>query len=304
MERVVVTESLTKIYKSGKRRTEAVRDLSLEIKRGEVFGFIGPNGAGKSTTIKMLLSILYPTSGKAWVFGVDVRSPDARKRVGYLPENPRFYDYLSGEEFLRFAGMLAGLSGSRLEKKVESLLKYVGIYDARKRKLRKYSKGMIQRIGLAQALMGDPDLIILDEPTSGLDPLGRKLTLDLIRSLRSRGKTVFFSTHILKDVEEVADRVGILFKGRLLKVFSLDEERQRENDYQIEIENAGIDLFIAAEKLAELTKKDEKRVTFLVREDNLFEFLEAVRDKGGRIITLTRKKRNLEEIFLETIGEG
>ncbi|RKY99483.1 MAG: ABC transporter ATP-binding protein [Candidatus Hydrothermota bacterium] len=304
MERVIVTESLTKIYKSGKRRTEAVRDLSLEIKRGEVFGFIGPNGAGKSTTIKMLLSILYPTSGKAWVFGVDVRSPDARKRVGYLPENPRFYDYLSGEEFLRFAGMLAGLSGSRLEKKVESLLKYVGIYDARKRKLRKYSKGMIQRIGLAQALMGDPDLIILDEPTSGLDPLGRKLTLDLIRSLRSRGKTVFFSTHILKDVEEVADRVGILFKGRLLKVFSLDEERQRENDYQIEIENAGIDLFIAAEKLAELTKKDEKRVTFLVREDNLFEFLEAVRDKGGRIITLTRKKRNLEEIFLETIGEG
>ncbi len=304
MERVVVTESLTKIYKSGKRRTEAVRDLSLEIKRGEVFGFIGPNGAGKSTTIKMLLSILYPTSGKAWVFGVDIRSPDARKRVGYLPENPRFYDYLSGEEFLRFAGMLAGLSGSRLEKKVESLLKYVGIYDARKRKLRKYSKGMIQRIGLAQALMGDPDLIILDEPTSGLDPLGRKLTLDLIRSLRSRGKTVFFSTHILKDVEEVADRVGILFKGRLLKVFSLDEERQRENDYQIEIENAGIDLFIAAEKLAELTKKDEKRVTFLVREDNLFEFLEAVRDKGGRIITLTRKKRNLEEIFLETIGEG
>ncbi len=304
MERVIVTESLTKIYKSGKRRTEAVRDLSLEIKRGEVFGFIGPNGAGKSTTIKMLLSILYPTSGKAWVFGVDVRSPDARKRVGYLPENPRFYDYLSGEEFLRFAGMLAGLSGSRLEKKVESLLKYVGIYDARKRKLRKYSKGMIQRIGLAQALMGDPDLIILDEPTSGLDPLGRKLTLDLIRSLRSRGKTVFFSTHILKDVEEVADRVGILFKGRLLKVFSLDEERQRENDYQIEIENAGIDLFIAAEKLAELTKKDEKRVTFLVREDNLFEFLEAVRGKGGRIITLTRKKRNLEEIFLETIGEG
>ena len=304
MERVIVTESLTKIYKSGKRRTEAVRDLSLEIKRGEVFGFIGPNGAGKSTTIKMLLSILYPTSGKAWVFGVDIRSPDARKRVGYLPENPRFYDYLSGEEFLRFAGMLAGLSGSRLEKKVESLLKYVGIYDARKRKLRKYSKGMIQRIGLAQALMGDPDLIILDEPTSGLDPLGRKLTLDLIRSLRSRGKTVFFSTHILKDVEEVADRVGILFKGRLLKVFSLDEERQRENDYQIEIENAGIDLFIAAEKLAELTKKDEKRVTFLVREDNLFEFLEAVRDKGGRIITLTRKKRNLEEIFLETIGEG
>ncbi|MCD6086558.1 MAG: ABC transporter ATP-binding protein [Candidatus Hydrothermae bacterium] len=304
MERVIVTESLTKIYKSGKRRTEAVRDLSLEIKRGEVFGFIGPNGAGKSTTIKMLLSILYPTSGKAWVFGVDIRSPDARKRVGYLPENPRFYDYLSGEEFLRFAGMLAGLSGSRLEKKVESLLKYVGIYDARKRKLRKYSKGMIQRIGLAQALMGDPDLIILDEPTSGLDPLGRKLTLDLIRSLRSRGKTVFFSTHILKDVEEVADRVGILFKGRLLKVFSLDEERQRENDYQIEIENAGIDLFIAAEKLAELMEKDEKRVTFLVREDNLFEFLEAVRDKGGRIITLTRKKRNLEEIFLETIGEG
>jgi len=304
MERAIVTEGLTKIYRSGKRRTEAVRDLSLEVKRGEVFGFIGPNGAGKSTTIKMLLSILYPTSGKAWIFGIDVRSPESRKRVGYLPENPSFYGYLSGEEFLRFAGMLAGLSGSKLEKKVKSLLKYVGIYDARKRKLRKYSKGMIQRIGLAQALVGDPDLIILDEPTSGLDPLGRKLTLDLIRSLRSRGKTVFFSTHILKDVEEIADRVGILYKGKLLKIFSLDEEKMGGGDYQIEVENAGIDLLAAAEKLAEPSKKSENRITFIVKENSLFDFLEIVRNKGGGIVSLTRKKKNLEEIFLETIGEG
>ncbi|RKY96673.1 MAG: ABC transporter ATP-binding protein [Candidatus Hydrothermota bacterium] len=304
MERAIVTEGLTKIYKSGKRQTEAVRDLTLEVKRGEVFGFIGPNGAGKSTTIKMLLSILYPTSGRAWIFGLDARSPDSRKKVGYLPENPRFYDYLSGEEFLRFVGMLAGLSGAKLERKVESLLRYVGIYDARKRKLRKYSKGMIQRIGLAQALMGDPDLIILDEPTSGLDPLGRKLTLDLIRSLRSRGKTIFFSTHILKDVEEIANRVGILYKGKLLKVFSLDEERRGSGDYQIEIENAGIDLLAAAEKLAEPSKKNENRITFIVKEDSLFDFLEIVRDKGGEIVSMARKKRNLEEIFLETIGKG
>ena len=304
MERAIVTEGLTKIYKSGKRQTEAVRDLTLEVKRGEVFGFIGPNGAGKSTTIKMLLSILYPTSGRAWIFGLDARSPDSRKKVGYLPENPRFYDYLSGEEFLRFVGMLAGLSGAKLERKVESLLRYVGIYDARKRKLRKYSKGMIQRIGLAQALMGDPDLIILDEPTSGLDPLGRKLTLDLIRSLRSRGKTIFFSTHILKDVEEIANRVGILYKGKLLKVFSLDEERRGSGDYQIEIENAGIDLLAAAEKLAEPSKKNENRITFIVKEDSLFDFLEIVRNKGGEIVSMARKKRNLEEIFLETIGEG
>ena len=304
MERAIVTEGLTKIYKSGKRQTEAVRDLTLEVKRGEVFGFIGPNGAGKSTTIKMLLSILYPTSGRAWIFGLDARSPDSRKKVGYLPENPKFYDYLSGEEFLRFVGMLAGLSGAKLERKVESLLRYVGIYDARKRKLRKYSKGMIQRIGLAQALMGDPDLIILDEPTSGLDPLGRKLTLDLIRSLRSRGKTIFFSTHILKDVEEIANRVGILYKGKLLKVFSLDEERRGSGDYQIEIENAGIDLLAAAEKLAEPSKKNENRITFIVKEDSLFDFLEIVRDKGGEIVSMARKKRNLEEIFLETIGKG
>jgi len=304
MERAIVTEGLTKIYKSGKRQTEAVRDLTLEVKRGEVFGFIGPNGAGKSTTIKMLLSILYPTSGRAWIFGLDARSPDSRKKVGYLPENPRFYDYLSGEEFLRFVGMLAGLSGAKLERKVESLLRYVGIYDARKRKLRKYSKGMIQRIGLAQALMGDPDLIILDEPTSGLDPLGRKLTLDLIRSLRSRGKTIFFSTHILKDVEEIANRVGILYKGKLLKVFSLDEERRGSEDYQIEIENAGIDLLAAVEKLAEPSKKNENRITFIVKEDSLFDFLEIVRNKGGEIVSMARKKRNLEEIFLETIGKG
>ena len=200
--------------------------------------------------------------------------------------------------------MLAGLSGAKLERKVESLLRYVGIYDARKRKLRKYSKGMIQRIGLAQALMGDPDLIILDEPTSGLDPLGRKLTLDLIRSLRSRGKTIFFSTHILKDVEEIANRVGILYKGKLLKVFSLDEERRGSGDYQIEIENAGIDLLAAAEKLAEPSKKNENRITFIVKEDSLFDFLEIVRDKGGEIVSMARKKRNLEEIFLETIGKG
>jgi ABC-2 type transport system ATP-binding protein len=212
----VILDNLAKTFK-GKRGdvVKAVRNLSLGIGQGEIFGFLGPNGAGKSTTIKMLTGLIRPTSGRASVMGRDVGSHLSRKSIGYLPENPSFYDYLTSEEYLNFVGRVFGMSGKMLSEKSEEVLRLLQLWDARKRPVRSYSKGMVQRLGLAQILIHDPEVYILDEPMSGLDPLGRALVKDILISLRKRGKCVFFSTHITGDVETVCDRVGVILKGEL-----------------------------------------------------------------------------------------
>ncbi len=302
MEKAIVTEGLTKIFKSGRKRITAVDNLNLQVERGEIFGFIGPNGAGKSTTIKMLLSILFPTSGRAWIFGEDIGTIEARRKVGYLPENPRFYDYLTGEEFLTFAGTLAGLSGRKLKSEVESLLKCVNIYEAKDRKLKKYSKGMIQRIGLAQALIGDPELIILDEPTSGLDPLGRKLILELIKELKKSGKTVFFSTHILKDVEEVADSVAIIHRGKLLKTLRLDRALETD-EYEVAVSELSFDGIKIASEIAMINERKQEFVVFKVHESKLWQFIDKIRENHAKILWLKKTRRSLEDIFVETVRE-
>ena len=198
----IKTEGLTKAYRVGfwGRRVEVLRDLTLEVQTGEVFGYLGPNGAGKSTTIKLLLGLVQPSAGRGEVLGFQIGDALARSRIGFLPENPSFYEYLTGQEFLTYCGRLLSVTRSQLREQVRSLLGEVGLSRAADQQIRKYSKGMVQRLGLAQALLGDPELLILDEPMSGLDPIGRKEVRDLILRQRATGRTVFFSTHILPDV--------------------------------------------------------------------------------------------------------
>lgn len=209
---------------TGKRMTkvDALKGLDLAITAGEVFGFLGPNGAGKSTTIKLMMGLLKPTSGTARIMGMDASQAESRRHVGYLPENPSFYDYLSAEEYIVFVGSQFKMDPALLVRRSEEVLKRLDLWEARKRPMRGYSKGMVQRVGLAQALVHDPDVYVLDEPMSGLDPIGRALVKDIIRDLKQRGKTVFFSTHITSDVEAVCDRVGVISNGVLEAVDSVD----------------------------------------------------------------------------------
>lgn len=222
----------------GSPAKEALRDLSLEIRQGETFGLLGPNGAGKTTTLKLLLGLCAPTSGQITLFGKSPDRPEVRNFVGFLPENPYFYTYLTGREFLAFCGGMFGLSRSRLKERSEELLELVGMKQAADLQLRKYSKGMLQRIGIAQALINDPQLVFLDEPMSGLDPVGRRQFREIILRLKSQGKTLFFNSHILSDVEEICDRFGILYEGRLIASRALSELNQRLEDYFISVVEA------------------------------------------------------------------
>lgn len=218
MQAILKTEGLRVEYRSkefGNVPKVALTGLNLSVRAGEVFGFLGPNGAGKTTTMNVLLGYVNPTAGAAYLFDVNVREPIARQRIGYLPELTYYYKFLTAEELLRFYAKLFGIPGGEADKRIDQLLKLVELEHARKRPIRTYSKGMQQRAGLAQALINDPDLLLLDEPTSGLDPLGRMKVREIIQRLKNEGKTVFFSSHELGEVETVCDRVAILHQGEL-----------------------------------------------------------------------------------------
>jgi len=218
MDAIVELKNLRVEYRAperGQGKKVAVKDLNLRVGAGEVFGFLGPNGAGKTTTMNVLLGFVNATSGAAYLFGVDVRQPISRQRIGYLPELTYYYKFLTAEELLRFYAKVFGIPRATAETRIERLLKLVELEQARKRPIRTYSKGMQQRVGLAQALINDPDLLILDEPTSGLDPLGRMKVREIIQRLKNEGKTVFFSSHELGEVETVCDRVAIIAQGEL-----------------------------------------------------------------------------------------
>ena len=238
-------EGISKEFKEGigSKRVKAVEDLTLEVHKGEVFGFLGPNGAGKSTTIKVLINLIYPDKGECRINGKDVRERETRRHVGYLPENPFFYDYLTAEELLWFGGKASGMSSAAIKERTDQLLTKVNLQAARKRHLRTYSKGMVQRAGLALALVHDPEVAIFDEPMSGLDPIGRKMVGDLILELKGQGKTVFFSSHILSDIERFCDRVGIIVGGRLRVVDRVDSllsgGTTLEDIFLEEVEKAG-----------------------------------------------------------------
>jgi ABC-2 type transport system ATP-binding protein len=223
---LIEMDSLTKVFKKdfSKKKVLALNSLTLQVQEGEVFGFLGPNGAGKSTTIKLLLNLIRPTSGNLSIDGKNVADKIVRKVIGYLPENPYFYDHLSAEELLWFGGKSCNLDNTTIRQRTTTLLTDLDLIDAMKRPLRSYSKGMVQRAGLALALIHDPKILILDEPMSGLDPMGRKKVFELILTLKKEGKTVFFSSHILHDIERLCDRAAILINGALMKLITVKED--------------------------------------------------------------------------------
>ncbi len=247
----IAVRGLTKIFPVPLHRQSivAVRDLDLRVERGEVYGLLGPNGSGKSTTLKIILGLVSPTRGCTEIFGRDSRLVKSREAVGFLPENPYFYKYLSGEETLRFFGRLCGLGGVQLKNRIDELLELVGLTKARKRRLGTYSKGMLQRIGLAQALIHEPKLLVLDEPTAGVDPAGSREIRDLILDLKRRGITVLLSSHLLAQAQEICDHVGILADGVLVREGRLQELIAIENQTELVVANASSDLVEEIESL-------------------------------------------------------
>jgi ABC-2 type transport system ATP-binding protein len=240
IDAAVAVSGLTKVFPIPFHREPvvAVRNLDLRIQPGEVYGLLGPNGSGKSTTLKIILGLVSPTRGRTEIFGRDSSLVESREAVGFLPENPYFYKYLTGEETLSFFGKLCGLSGSRLRERADRLLELVGLTDARNRRLSTYSKGMLQRIGLAQALVHEPKLVVLDEPTAGVDPAGSRDIRNLIVDLKGRGITVLLSSHLLAQAQEICDRVGILADGVLVLEGRLEELIAIENQTELVLENA------------------------------------------------------------------
>jgi ABC-2 type transport system ATP-binding protein len=299
---VLSVDRLAKTFKkpfSG-RKVEAVRGVSLEVRRGEIFGFLGPNGAGKTTTIKMLTGLIAPTGGRAAILGKEVPSPDAMGSVGFLPENPYVYPYLTPREFVSLCGRLNGLGGAKLGKAVESVLERVGLTYAIDRPVRALSKGMLQRTGLAAALVHDPELLILDEPMSGLDPVGRKEVRDLIVGEARKNKTVFFSSHILSDVELLCDAVCILRKGEVVAKGAIEELVDKGvRRSEVTLNDAPDDLGAALEPLAAHTQRIGRALVLDVQGDEaLRTVLERALAAGVRIESVIPKRETLEDIFV------
>jgi ABC-2 type transport system ATP-binding protein len=305
----IEAHGLTKDYRMGfwQRRVRVLHGLNLEVKAGEIFGFLGPNGAGKTTTMKLFTGLIHPTAGSALVLGAPAGSLEVKARIGFLPENPSFYDYLTGTEYLEYCGALAGLSRAARRDRARALLEQVGLSRRGDLQLRKYSKGMLQRMGLAQAMVSEPDLIFLDEPMSGLDPIGRKEVRDLILRLRAQGRTVFFSTHIIPDVEVVCDRVGIILQGRLSAVGQVDELLASPLEH---IEVTASDMppdvaaSVAAASVVPPVRSGDRLLISLKGEEGLADLLRRILLAGGRVHSVIPQRRSLEEVFFERIREG
>jgi ABC-2 type transport system ATP-binding protein len=298
-------QNLTKSYPVGfwkKQLRPALKGLTLSVESGETFGFIGPNGAGKTTTLKLLMGIIFPTAGGATILGKDFHDLEIKRRIGFLPEQPYFYDYLSATELLDYYASLSGVNAAERKRRIPELLEQVGLGDAGNKPLRKFSKGMLQRVGIAQAIVHDPEVVFLDEPMSGLDPLGRHEIRDLIQSLKDAGKTIFFSTHILSDAEALCDRVAVIHKGELRGIGVMNDLRSSATGaVEVIWEGPG-----ALERVSALLT--ESHVTgALVRAKtpnaNLDRLLEGLRQQRARLISVTPLQGTLEEYFLAKTSE-
>ncbi len=280
----------------------AVRDLTLSVPRGEVFGFLGPNGAGKTTSIKMLLGLVHPTAGGGRLLGEPIGGTRARARVGYLPEHFAFHEWLRGRELLRFHGRLLGLGGSSLDAGIEALLRRVELLEAGDRCLREYSKGMKQRIGLAQALLGEPELVFLDEPTSGLDPLGRLLVRDVIRDLKSRGTAIFLNSHLLSEVEVTCDRVAFVKEGRVVREMTLGAA-ERDLEVELRLDRYGPSVLEGLARFGSDVREEDGHVRLHVDgEERLPEVSRWLAGQGIGLYHLAARRRSLEDVFLEVVG--
>lgn len=302
-------QNLTKDYVVGfwrKRPVRALDDLSLQVGMGESFGFLGPNGAGKTTTLKILMRLIYPTDGTARILGAPLDDMQMRARIGYLPEQPYFYDYLTARELLTYCAKLFGLNKADTRKRTDELLKRVGLFEAADKQLRKYSKGMLQRAGLAQALINDPDVLFLDEPMSGLDPLGRREVRDLIASLRDQGKTVFFSSHVLSDVEALCDRVAIMNKGCLIESGKLsDILKSRANELEAIVTGVSEAALQEMQTFAmAITPAPEGAHVLLSSDKEIERVLSIVHRAGGRLVSVNPVRESLEDLFVREISEN
>jgi ABC-2 type transport system ATP-binding protein len=300
----IETQNLTKEYPYGflhlKRKT-SLENLTMQVEDGEVFGFLGPNGAGKSTTIKLLMGIIFPTAGSAQILGKPVSDVSMHRDIGYLPEQPYFYDYLTAAEVLDYFARFHGFSAAERKERVQKMLRKVGLETAGKIQLRKFSKGMLQRVGLAQAIVHDPKLLILDEPMSGLDPVGRREVRDIILELKNAGKTILFSTHILSDAETLCDRVGVIAGGQLRGVGapgSIVGVKSLGMEIIFELTGSGAQF----EKVRAKATKSGANYRMSAGDADLYAALEELRGAGAKIISVTQIKPTLEDFFMELVG--
>ena len=297
---------LEKIYSVGfwrKRPKRALHPLELAVEEGEIFGFLGPNGAGKTTTLKILMGLVFPTGGSARILGMQLDDPRMKAQIGFLPEQPYFYDYLTAQELLRYYGRLSGVDDKQLPSKVDAVLERVGLLDAAHMQLRKYSKGMLQRVGIAQAVLHDPKVVFLDEPMSGLDPMGRREVRNLIEGLKCEGKTVFFSTHILADAEALCDRVAIIHLGELRGVGAV-EELTAGVGAQVEIVWTGTSEPMGLRALGADIHVAGDTVRAVLPQEKQDAALELLRRERVRLISLTPVRISLEDYFVEQLGRN
>lgn len=305
----IETRNLRKVFRSlfGGKPLTAVDNLNLQVPHGTVFGFLGPNGAGKTTTIQILIGNVYPTAGEAFILGRPAGAIAAKRKLGFLPEKFQFHDFLTAEEFLRLHGRLAKMDGATLQKRIDEVLELVGLAERRKSKIREFSKGMQQRIGLAQAIIHDPDLVILDEPTSALDPLGRRRVREVVQYLKERGKTVFLNSHLLSEVERSCDEVAIIHRGRVVKQGVLDDLLVNRSIVSIELKRVEPRILEAMAKVARKVQPvDERRITAEVaNEDDIPELVRAIVESGGALLGLQAHRETLEDLFIQTVeGEA
>lgn len=308
MSVVIETKGLSKIYESSFRGQDvhALKELDLSVRAGEIFAYLGPNGSGKTTTIKMLLGLIFPSGGTIEILGqTDITSAKVRRNIGYLPEGAYYPDFLRGEEILRYYGQLYGLGGAELTRRIGEVLEEVGMAHARKRLLRGYSKGMRQRIGLAQALISDPQILILDEPTTGLDPIARKEMRDILARLRDRGKTLMISSHELLEVELISDRAGILYQGELQKLGTIDE-LLTDRDVTIMVEGASEDVLskLATRGITAEDKVEGKLVLRVPNDLSVYDALALCKDHALNLLSVAPRRETLEELFVRTVGEA
>ncbi len=310
----IEVNQLTKIYEGGKSKVEvtALDDFSLSVSKGEIFGLLGPNGAGKTTLIKTLLGVVFPTTGSATVLGSDISNYKIKNKIGFLPENHRFPNYLTAEQTLKYFSQLGGNSTKNIDKRIDELLSLVRMSKWKKMKVSKYSKGMMQRLGLAQAMMNNPELIFLDEPTDGVDPIGRKEIRDILIDLKNNGTTIFLNSHLLSEVELVSDRVAIMNSGKLLRVGSVEELTTTKEAYIIETTNPIDSDFVNAKyanadtSFENINVKLESSTKLSVNVKDNLELnivIDSLRKNGTNIKTISIQKNSLEELFVSLITD-
>ena len=303
--KIIEIENLSKTFSTtfGKKSVTALNDVTLSVEQGSIFGLLGQNGAGKTTLIKVLLGIVYPTAGKCKMFGEDFTNLHLKKKIGFLPENHKFPNYMTGKEVMTFFGKLSGLENLYLSKRIDEMLELVQMTKWSKSKIKTYSKGMMQRLGLAQAMLNDPDLLFLDEPTDGVDPIGRKEIRNVLLALKENGKTIFLNSHLLSEVELITDRVAILHKGKIIREGNVHELTSRKEEYRIVVD-AELESVLDESLKEKYEMQKVSSSTYLIRVDEqrpVNDFVDQLRSKGISIKEMAQEKNSLEDVFISLV---